>query len=84
MVLMSVDFPSPVWPALHQYEWRQQLEARLTNADDVELETALQQLALNLRGDAVEPDVASGEDSIGLLGHGVGGGHFRLSERRSG
>jgi len=34
-----------------------------TNADNIELEAALQELALNLRGDAVETDMALGEDS---------------------
>ena len=43
----------------------------LTNADDVELETTLQELALNLRGDAVETDMALGEDAA--RGH---GGHL--------
>lgn len=32
----------------------------LTNTDNIELETALQQLALNLRCDAVETDVGTG------------------------
>lgn len=39
----------------------------LTNADDVELETALKQLALNLGCDAVETDMALGVD--GGSGH---------------
>lgn len=43
---------------------------QLTNADDVELETTLQQLLLNLRSDAVETDVALGEDGgRGSSGH---------------
>jgi hypothetical protein len=42
-----------------------------TNADDVELEAALQQLLLDLRSDAVETDVGLGEDGVGglCLGH---------------
>lgn len=43
-----------------------------TNADDVELEAALQQLLLNLRSDAVETDMGLGEDGVGgllCLGH---------------
>lgn len=32
----------------------------LTNTDDVELEAALQELALDLRSDAVEPNMALG------------------------
>lgn len=42
---------------------------RLTNADDVELETTLQELLLNLRSDAVETDMALGVDSVGRSGH---------------
>jgi hypothetical protein len=50
---------------------------RLTNANNIELETALQELLLNLGGDAVETDVTLGEDALrglglGLLGSGVG------------
>ena len=55
----------------------------LTNADDVELEATLQELALNLRGDAVETDMALRED--GVLGHGhfdeVGGERVRGESR---
>lgn len=47
-------------------------EGRLTDADDVELETALQELALDLAGDAVETNVALGVD--GRRRHGR---HFR-------
>lgn len=39
-----------------------------TNTDDIELEASLEQLLLNLLGDAVETNVASREDSI-PLGH---------------
>jgi hypothetical protein len=45
----------------------------LTNTDNIELETTLQQLALNLSGDAVETDVASGKDRV--LRHGARGCH---------
>ena len=38
--------------------------SELTNADDVELEATLQELLLDLRGDAVETDMAPGKDSI--------------------
>ena len=41
---------------------------RRTNADDIELETALQELALNLRRDAVETDMAVGVDGGGRNG----------------
>lgn len=43
----------------------------LTNANNVELESSFQQLALNLRSDAVETDVAVGQNGAG--GH---GGHL--------
>ena len=36
-----------------------------TNDDDVELETALQELVLNLLGDGVETDVGVGTDLFG-------------------
>lgn len=42
-----------------------------TNADDVELKATLEQLLLDLRGDAVETNMASGEDCVG--GRGSGG-----------
>lgn len=38
------------------------LAAKLTDADDVELEPSLQQLALDLRCDAIEADMALGVD----------------------
>lgn len=45
-----------------------------TDADNIELETALQQLLLNLRGDAVETNMALGEDrlrgTVAVLLHG--------------
>jgi hypothetical protein len=66
MVLMSVDFPRPVWPIMHQYTASNKSADRLTNADDIELETALQKLLLNLLCDAVESDMTSGEDGIPL------------------
>lgn len=47
------------------------MEIQHTNADDVELKATLQQLLLDLRGDAVETDMASGEDCVG--GRGSGG-----------
>lgn len=45
---------------------------QLTNTDDVELETTLEELALDLAGDAVETNVALGVD--GRRRHGR---HFR-------
>jgi len=44
-----------------------------TDADDIELEASLQQLLLDLLRDAVETNVASGEDSV-PLGHRRGHG----------
>lgn len=43
-----------------------------TNADDVELEAALQELALNLAGDTIETDMA-----VGVNGGRGNSGHFR-------
>ena len=40
---------------------------QLTNADNVELKAALQELLLDLGSDAVETDVALGEDTLGGL-----------------
>lgn len=48
---------------------RVQSSAARTNANDVELESTLQELPLNLRGDAVETDMALREDSGLSLGH---------------
>lgn len=74
MVLMSVDLPKPVWPVdavsfpighgLSGQYWATASAARapLTNANNVELESTLQQLALNLRRDAVETDMAARRD----------------------
>jgi hypothetical protein len=41
--------------------------ARLTNANNIELEATLQELLLDLGGDAVETDVALGKDTLGSL-----------------
>ncbi len=40
---------------------------RRTNADHVELESALQELALNLRGNAIETNMALWEHRLGSL-----------------
>lgn len=53
---------------------------RLTNANNIELKAPLQELLLDLGGDAVETNVALGEDALGGLrrlgssdvGHGGG------------
>lgn len=47
---------------------RQYRMSERTNADNVELETALEQLLLDLGGDGVEADVALGEHAGLLLG----------------
>jgi hypothetical protein len=45
-------------------------ETKLTDTDDIELETALQQLLLNLLCDAVETDVALRKDrGLGVRVH---------------
>ena len=41
--------------------------SRRTNADDIELKAAFQQLLLDLVRDAVETDVVFGEDALHLL-----------------
>lgn len=69
MVLMSVDFPRPVWPvhAVSSNSSRVELVMQLTNADDVELESPLDALLLNLLGDAVESDIAVRKDGLCLV-----------------
>jgi len=39
-------------------------QASLANTDDIKLKATFQQLSLNLRGNAVETDMASREDRI--------------------
>jgi len=51
----------------------------LADADDIELEAALEELLLDLVGDAVETDVALGEDGRGLL-RGCGCGHCECAK----
>lgn len=52
---------------------------RRTDTDDVELETTLEKLLLDLSRDAVETDVALGEDRRGRLG--VDRGHCDVRAR---
>lgn len=74
MVLMSVDLPRPVWPALSISLYTRIAGCgELTNADDVELEAPLDALLLNLLGDAVETDIAVREDGLWLVRGGHGG-----------
>lgn len=51
---------------------RLRIHSSRTNTDDIELKAALQQLLLNLGGDAVEADVALGEDALRRLRVGCG------------
>ncbi len=44
------------------------LRRQLTDTDDIELETSLQQLLLDLLGDAIKTNMASREDRV-PLGH---------------
>ena len=71
---MSVDFPKPVWPVRSQYSapilWsyvETATETR-TDGDHVELEATLQELVLNLGGDAVETDIGAGANLFGCWG----------------
>lgn len=109
MVLMSVDFPRPVCPAiqiivssvftvsilgtrearrrpaqhsarldvshllplshphtfLDSIQMTERLQCRLTDENDIELETALQELVLDLLGDRVETDIGLGSNFFG-------------------
>ena len=65
MVLIRVDFPSPVCPEqLSEACHAQHFSPVLTNTNDIELETSLQQLALDLLRDTIETDVTARKDSI--------------------
>ena len=56
------------WSCQHLFpDVKEDIERR-TDANDVELKPALEQLLLNLRRDAVETDVVFGEDRLRLLG----------------
>lgn len=94
MVLIKVDLPSPVWPvrssrlanvcrdAVQGDPRGGRSVCKLTNADDVELETTLQELALDLRRDAVETNVALGVDGAGGHGGHRDGETVRVSRER--
>lgn len=66
IVLISVDLPSPVWPIVSTA-----IAVRCfprTDTNDVELESAPQQLALDLRCDAVEANMRIRHDgALSLL-----------------
>ncbi len=63
MVLIRVDFPRPVWP-IYQFSikhiWPDERE--LTNTHNIELEATFQQLPFDLGSNAIETDMAPGED----------------------
>lgn len=68
MVLIKVDLPRPVCPAHRKLVYIRDLGGVCrTNTDDVELETSLEELLLDLLGDAVETNMASREDSVSLI-----------------
>lgn len=71
MVLIKVDFPSPVWPKQQQIlsigikAIKDNLR-QPTDTNDIELKATLQELPLNLRGNAVKTDMGARVDG-GLL-----------------
>lgn len=86
MVLIRVDLPSPVWPVVRRETrqlrsragggggGRRSRAALLTDTDDIELESTLEELALDLGRDAIETDVALGVNrGSGHRRHCVGG-----------
>lgn len=68
MVLIKVDLPRPVCPVrglgMMRLKSGRVLWSEHTDADDIELEASLQQFLLNLGCDAVETNVAFGEDGL--------------------
>lgn len=74
MVLIKVDLPRPVCPATplaqefsEKYAgqpWSCCVRVTLTDADDVELEAPLDELLLDLLGDAIKTDIALGVDRL--------------------
>lgn len=79
MVLIKVDFPRPVCPreaVSRNLPWR--LLWPLTDTYDVKLEAALQELALNLGGYAVETNMAFGHYRILLRRHPLVRSHTSL------
>ncbi len=61
---MSVDFPSPVWPANTACQRHRKADVKKTRTDgnDIELESSLEQLVLNLLRNRVKADVGLGAD----------------------
>jgi hypothetical protein len=76
-VFIKVDFPRPVWPVRGEIEkrvffWIGAEKGRHTHEDDVELETSLQELMLDLMSDRVETDIGRRLDFVaGRSGHEV-------------
>jgi len=76
MVLISVDFPRPVWPAApinFVQPYHKPIEH--TNANDIELKPPFQELSFYLRCDAVETNVAPREYRVLLRRHGICSNH---------
>ena len=69
IVLIKVDFPSPVCPEKPSTKSSIFFSKSVvyTNADDIELEAAFEEFPLNLFGDAVKTDVALRHDRRGGL-----------------
>jgi hypothetical protein len=60
IVLIMVLFPSPVWPVHRRLSKPHSPQLRvtpLTDKDDIELETTLEELVLDLAGDGLEADI---------------------------
>lgn len=86
MVLISVDFPRPVWPAPNGQHSPHGGIYSPTNTDDIELKASLQQFLLDLLGNAVETNVASWEHSVPLRhrhGHGCDSERDRIQRMTS-
>lgn len=70
-MLIRVDFPRPVCPivkvrTIAQAGKEARSIAKRTDTNNIELETALEKLSLDLRGDTVETDMATGEHVCSL------------------
>lgn len=62
IVLINVDLPKPVCPSRNVLQLRSDVlgVAQLTNTYDIELKASLEQLLLDLLGNAVKSDMAFG------------------------
>jgi hypothetical protein len=75
MVLIRVDLPRPVWPVTKSVPMQSYLNKELTDADHIELEATLQELSLNLAGDAIETDMGLGHNWLLQARSDLGSGH---------